>query len=129
MSTHVLEVGEDGDRWMVLGTTSIDAARVAVIDYLRTTLLPGDADIFACGVEEALQAGPQVIDECLIYGDPVTGQAFVQSPIGGTPIPPGFDVLGRNAVVLGTRLPGHRSYLASRTPASEVWSADTGAET
>lgn len=114
MTTHVLELGEDSDRWMVLGTVDIAAARVAVIDYLRSTLLPGYEDMFACGVEEALQATSQVIGECRIYGDPATERSFYQSPIGGTPIPAGFDLLARNAVVLGTRLPDHHTYLSAR---------------
>ena len=117
--TTVLELGEDGDRWIVLGTIDVPAARVAVIDFLRSTLLPGDEDMFACGVEEALQAAPQVIDECRIYGDPEAERSFYQSPIGGTPIPAGYDILGRNAVVLGTRLPDHRTYLSARRSATD----------
>lgn len=124
MTTHVLELGEDSDRWMVLGTIDIPTARVAVIDFLRSTLLPGYEDVFACGVEEALQAAPQVIDECRIYGDPEADRSFYESPIGSTRVPAGYDILGRNAVVLGARLPDHRTYLSARKTDVEIGSHD-----
>lgn len=79
----------------------------------------GDEEAFACGVEEALQAAPQVIEECRIYADPATECVFYQSPIGGTPIPAGLDLLGGNAVVLGARLPDHRTYLSARLAGAE----------
>ena len=119
MTLHVLELGEDGDSWVVLGTADIASARVAVIDYLRSTLLPGEEEAFACGVEEALQATSQVIDECRVYADPASERVFYQSPIGGTPIPACFDLLARNAVVLGTRLPDHRTHLSARLAGAE----------
>lgn len=115
---EVLELGEDGDQWMVVGTIEVIEARLAVIDFLRATLLPGYDEIFACGVESALSAEAQVIAECRIFGDPTADRAFYESPIGpgvrgmlGPGAVGAYDQIGRNAVVLGARLPDHREYL------------------
>jgi hypothetical protein len=118
----VLELGEDSDRWIVLGTTEVDTARVAVIAYLHAALIPCDAEAFSETVEVALSAEAMVIDECRILVDPRTEIALYQSPIGGCRIPDEFELLGRNAVVFGMRLPDHRSYLAAH-PVSEVVSS------
>lgn len=122
MSTDVLELGEDSDRWMVLGTIDVQGARLAVIEFLRATLLPGYEDEFACGVEEALSAEAQVIAECRIFADRSTDRAFYETTIGpgvrGMLGPGGqdaYDQIGRNAVVLGTCLPDHRKYLLRAT--------------
>lgn len=89
MSTlTVYEIGEDSDRWVVVGdhavhreTISVAEARLAVIEQLRVQLLPSDAEGFAEAVATALTVSARTY-EYPIYGDDDIERIFVQSPVG-----------------------------------------------
>lgn len=85
---RVFEIGEDGGRWLVVGQNdllreplNIDAARLAVIEFLRGQLMPGDEVLFA-------ETVACVLDELVcgyeypIYVDPASERVYVESPLG-----------------------------------------------
>lgn len=114
MRVEVLELGEDGGQWLVLNTMDVFEAQVQVVGWLHRHLIPGNEETFVEEVQTLLGAPAQVLDQQAIHADPAREGVFYRSPVGGTPIPDDCPLIGRNAVVLGSRLEDHRTYLKRR---------------
>jgi len=104
----VYDVGEDSDRWLVVGqhdqiheTLGVDEARLAVINTLREQLLPGEAESFTEAVVTALDAPAYVVIDA-VFADAETEQVCFRSPIGSTR--PRGQKIGTCAVTFGFRM-------------------------
>lgn len=82
---QVYDIGEDGGRWFVPGTSSQHRARVEVIKHLEEQISPttsggGDADHFAWEVYEALRA--KATEYKFVADDRATEACHHSAPFG-----------------------------------------------
>ncbi|PFG17224.1 hypothetical protein ATK74_1787 [Propionicimonas paludicola] len=108
----VIDVGEDGGRWLVTNTTDPNEARIAVVRHLREQLLPNDHEVFAGEVEELLDATERVYHYPLC-ADPSTERLYHESPVGSGAIR--SDRIGGNGITFGVSpLPDQREMRRAR---------------
>ena len=117
---NVIEFGDDSSQWLAVGQhdlhrvgPSVAEARVAVIETLRTQLLPGNEDAFATAVSTLLDLRARTIYSP-IHEAADTEQVCYRSPVGS--MPPLGRRIGTCAVAFGVDLPSDRDLVRIATP-------------
>lgn len=101
MSITVIDIGEDGGRWLATETTDPERARIEVIRHLRKHLLPSDQEVFVAEVEELLDLTPRIYHYPICV-HPDIEMVYVESPVGRRAI--ASDVLAKRGVTFGMPL-------------------------